>query len=183
MSLMPRVWYSIKMSGLHNSSFCVEHDDASAMYANIILAIFVLFLCCDRHTLAGWTGADRGGPASQSGFGQEPCGNHSKTSLSHSLAVFCHNPSYVTASRCARSFRYALPFFLSSVLHALTWSEIFFSFLFLLLILHHLSRTVSLAKLDHQIRLYLSNHLYNLTFSRYSIDCLSWGDPVRRTGR
>ena len=25
--------------------------------------------------------------------------------LSVSLAVFCHNPSYVTASRCARSFR------------------------------------------------------------------------------
>ena len=111
MSLMPRVWYSIKMSGLHNSSFCVEHDDASAMYANITLAIFVSFLCCDRHTLAGWIGADRGGPASQSGFVQEPCGNHSKTSLSHSLAVFCHNPSYVTASMCARSFRYALPFF------------------------------------------------------------------------
>ena len=25
--------------------------------------------------------------------------------LSLSLAVFCHNPSYVTASRCARRFR------------------------------------------------------------------------------
>ena len=34
-------------------------------------------------------------------------GNHSKTSQSVflSLAVLCHNPSSVAASRCARSFR------------------------------------------------------------------------------
>ena len=45
MSLMPKVWYSIKMSGLHSSSLCVEHDEASAMYANITLAVFVFCFC------------------------------------------------------------------------------------------------------------------------------------------
>ena len=33
--------------------------------------------------------------------------------------------------------------------------------------LHRLSGTVSLAKLDHQTHLYLSNHLWNLTSSSY----------------
>ena len=32
-------------------------------------------------------------------------GNHSKSSLSLSLAVLCDYPSYITASRCARTFR------------------------------------------------------------------------------
>ena len=32
-------------------------------------------------------------------------GNHSKTSLSVALPSSIHNPSYVTASRCARRFR------------------------------------------------------------------------------
>ena len=76
---MPQAWYSIKMSGLHSSSLCMEYDEASAMYANIILAFFLFFFffyfcsCCDKHSLTGWARADRGGPACQSGFVQEPC--------------------------------------------------------------------------------------------------------------
>ena len=31
------------MSGLHSSSLCVEHDEASAIYANITLAVFFIF--------------------------------------------------------------------------------------------------------------------------------------------
>ena len=56
MSLMPQAWYSIKMSGLHSSSLCMEHDEAAAMYANITFAVFIVFFfsCCDKHTLAGW---------------------------------------------------------------------------------------------------------------------------------
>ena len=38
---MTVVWYSIKISGLHSSSLCVEHDEVSAMYANMTLAVFV----------------------------------------------------------------------------------------------------------------------------------------------
>ena len=40
----------------------------------------------------------------------------------------------------------------------------------LFLMLHHLSGTVSLAKLDHQTHSHLLNHLWNLTSSSYPID-------------
>ena len=40
---MPQAWYSIKMSGLHSSSLCMEHDEAAAMYANITFAVFIVF--------------------------------------------------------------------------------------------------------------------------------------------
>ena len=48
---MPKVWYSIKMSDLHSSLLCVEHDEASAMNANITLAVFVLWFCAATSTL------------------------------------------------------------------------------------------------------------------------------------
>ena len=54
----------------------------------------------------------------------------------------------------------------SHFLHAFTWSEIF-SYM-----LHCLSGTVSLAKLDHQTHSYLLNHLWNLTSSSCPVD--SW---------
>ena len=41
LSLMPKVWYLIKMSGLYSSSLCVKHDEAAAMYANITPVAFV----------------------------------------------------------------------------------------------------------------------------------------------
>ena len=56
------------MSGLHGSSLCMEHDEASAMYANIKLVVFVFCFCAAASTLS-----DRGGPGCQSGFVQEPC--------------------------------------------------------------------------------------------------------------
>ena len=40
----------------------------------------------------------------------------------------------------------------------------------LFLMLHHLSGTVSVAKLGHQTCSYLSNHLWNLTYSGYPTD-------------
>ena len=62
---MPKVSYSIKMSGLHSSSLVVESDEASSMTVcqYYTCSICVLFSCCDKHTLAGWARADRGGPA------------------------------------------------------------------------------------------------------------------------
>ena len=62
---MPKVSYSIKMSGLHSSSLVVESDEASSMTVcqHYTCSICVLFSCCDKHTLAGWARADRGGPA------------------------------------------------------------------------------------------------------------------------
>ena len=54
----------------------------------------------------------------------------------------------------------------SLCVHTLTWSEIFF-------MLHSLSETVSLAKLDHQTHSHLLNHLWNLTSSSYPTDSLS----------
>ena len=47
---MPKVRYSIKISGLHSSSLCVEHDEAYAMNANITLAVFVLWFCAATST-------------------------------------------------------------------------------------------------------------------------------------
>ena len=44
------LWYSIKISCLHSSSLCVEHDEASAMNANITLAVFVLWFCAATNT-------------------------------------------------------------------------------------------------------------------------------------
>ena len=87
------------MPGLHNSSFCVEHDDASAMYANIALAVFVFYFFDATGTL--WLGGleliESVQPVRVDLFK-----NHvAITSLSQSLAIFCHNPSYVSASRCA----------------------------------------------------------------------------------
>ena len=52
MSLVPKVWYSAKMSGLHSSPLCVEHDKAYAMYANITLAVFVC-VCVFRASTPG----------------------------------------------------------------------------------------------------------------------------------
>ena len=43
--------YSVTMSGLHGSSLCVEHDEASAMYANIKLVVFVFCFCAAASTL------------------------------------------------------------------------------------------------------------------------------------
>ena len=48
---MSKVWYSIKMSGLHSSLLCVEPDEASAMYANITLAVFVFCFRAATSTL------------------------------------------------------------------------------------------------------------------------------------
>ena len=57
----------------------------------------------------GRTGRSSMGVENRSQMTSHCNGNHSKTSLSVCLfvclAVFCHNPSYVTASRCARGFR------------------------------------------------------------------------------
>ena len=70
-----------------------------------------------------WRGGGGGGGGRGGGRGSQMTshcnGNatHSKTSTSLSVclsvclsvsspAVFCHNPSYVTASRCTRSFRF-----------------------------------------------------------------------------
>ena len=65
MSLMRKVWHSVKISGLHSSSLCVEHDEASATRQHYTCSICVLFSCCNKHTLAGWARADRGGPVCQ----------------------------------------------------------------------------------------------------------------------
>ena len=80
---MPKVWNSFKMYGLHSSSLCVEPDEASAMTVcqHYTCTICVLFSCCDKHTLTGWAGADRGGPACQSGFVQEPCAERQQIQL------------------------------------------------------------------------------------------------------
>ena len=63
------------MSGLNISSLCVDHDEASAMYASLTLAISALCFYAETNTvyLAGWAGALRGGLTCQSGFVQEPC--------------------------------------------------------------------------------------------------------------
>ena len=47
---MPKVWYLIKMSGLHSSSLCVKHDEAAAMYTNITLVAFVFCFRAAKRT-------------------------------------------------------------------------------------------------------------------------------------
>ena len=49
--LMPKVWYSIKMSGPNSILLCVEHDEASAMYANLTLAVSVICFHAATSTL------------------------------------------------------------------------------------------------------------------------------------
>ena len=40
---MPKVWYSIRITGL-----CVEHDEVPAMYVNFTCSICELFSCCNH---------------------------------------------------------------------------------------------------------------------------------------
>ena len=51
MSRMPKVWYPSNMSVLKSSSFCAEHDEASAMYVNLRLAVFVFYFRAAKSTL------------------------------------------------------------------------------------------------------------------------------------
>ena len=60
------------MYGPHSSLLCVEPDEASVMYANLAFAASVLCFHADKHTIAEQARAERGAPAGQSGFVQEP---------------------------------------------------------------------------------------------------------------
>ena len=74
MSLMPKVWYSIKMSGL----YIVVHFVWNMMkHLPCMPTLHLQYLCFvfmrNKHTLTGWARADWDGPARQTGFVQEPC--------------------------------------------------------------------------------------------------------------